>query len=282
MSANHDVKIHGHRGWRGSYPENTIIGFIEATRLGVDALELDVVIDANNQIIVSHDPFMQHEICVKPNGNPISEGEETLLNIYRMQNAERLLYSNPPPVHPRFPNQKRITSGVKPTLNEVVSAVNAFCDSTKKEIPLWNIEIKSQPDWDDVFHPRPAEYVGYVLTQLHQLHIADHCVVQSFDARILQEIHRQSPDINLVYLSDDPDLSPEEKLSTLGFKPYGYSPNFNLVNKETFDYCKKNDIELIVWTVNEESDMQSMLDLGVHHIITDYPDRLMKLLGRKS
>ncbi len=282
MSDHHDVIIHGHRGWRGSYPENSITGFIEATRLGVDALELDIVIDANHQIIVSHDPFMQHEICVKPDGSAITAEEEILLNIYRMQDAERLLYSNPPPVHPRFPDQKRVTSAVKPTLNEVVHAVTAFCDSIKRDIPLWNIEIKSQPDWDDIFHPQPREYVAYFLAQLRQLQLEDHCVVQSFDARILNEMHQQSPDVKLVYLSDAPEVSPEEKLSALGFKPFGYSPNFKLVTKETFDYCKKNDIELIVWTVNEESDMQAMIDLGVKHIITDYPERLMKLLKRKS
>ena len=37
------MDVQGHRGARGLYPENTIIGFIEALKLGVNTLELDVV-----------------------------------------------------------------------------------------------------------------------------------------------------------------------------------------------------------------------------------------------
>jgi glycerophosphoryl diester phosphodiesterase len=39
-------------------------------------------------------------------------------------------------------------------------------------------------------------------------------------------------------------------------------------------------MDVHVWTVNEEEDMQRLLDLGVDGIITDYPDRLLDVLGR--
>jgi glycerophosphoryl diester phosphodiesterase len=35
-----------------------------------------------------------------------------------------------------------------------------------------------------------------------------------------------------------------------------------------------------VWTVNEEEDLSRMLELGVDGILTDYPDRLLRLMGR--
>jgi glycerophosphoryl diester phosphodiesterase len=39
-------------------------------------------------------------------------------------------------------------------------------------------------------------------------------------------------------------------------------------------------MDVHVWTVNEEEDMRRLLDLGVDGIITDYPDRLLDVLGR--
>ncbi len=45
---------------------------------------------------------------------------------------------------------------------------------------------------------------------------------------------------------------------------------------------KKAGFQVFVWTVNSEADLKSMLELGVDGIITDFPDRLAGLLGKKS
>ena len=40
--------------------------------------------------------------------------------------------------------------------------------------------------------------------------------------------------------------------------------------------CQKQNIDINVWTVNSETDMQRLVDMGVNAIITNYPD-----VGRK-
>ncbi|MFT7030399.1 MAG: glycerophosphoryl diester phosphodiesterase, partial [Marinoscillum sp.] len=50
------LDLQGHRGCRGLLPENSIAGFIHAIDLGVATLEMDVVLDAENELIVSHEP----------------------------------------------------------------------------------------------------------------------------------------------------------------------------------------------------------------------------------
>jgi glycerophosphoryl diester phosphodiesterase len=40
------------------------------------------------------------------------------------------------------------------------------------------------------------------------------------------------------------------------------------------------NLKVEVWTVNEPQDMQRLLAIGVDGIMTDFPDRLLKLLGR--
>jgi glycerophosphoryl diester phosphodiesterase len=40
------------------------------------------------------------------------------------------------------------------------------------------------------------------------------------------------------------------------------------------------NVKVQVWTVNEPAGMKRLLDMGVHGILTDYPDRLLRLTGR--
>lgn len=62
------IQIQGHRGCRGLFPENTIPAFLHALNLGVDVLELDVVVTGDGYVLVSHEPWMNPEICTGPEG----------------------------------------------------------------------------------------------------------------------------------------------------------------------------------------------------------------------
>jgi glycerophosphoryl diester phosphodiesterase len=273
-----EVIIHGHRGYRGLYPENTIGSFMAALEVGVQALEMDVVLTADNKILVSHDPFMHHEICLKPDSTEITAAEEESYNIYKMTVAEAQSYIMGGKPHPRFAQQKQVRDH-KPTLKELVVAVNNRVEQSKglQHTPWFNIEIKSQPEWDDEMQPKPAEYVRLFLADFKPLNISNNTIIQSFDARILEELHKQQPNLKLVYLSEDSTKTAEQKLAELTFKPYGYSPNFAMVNEQVATYCKENDLELIVWTVNEEADIKRVLSLGIKQIISDYPERVIQL-----
>ncbi len=55
----------GHRGSRGLMPENTIPAFLKALDLGMKTLELDLTVSADNQLIISHEPWLNHDICLK-------------------------------------------------------------------------------------------------------------------------------------------------------------------------------------------------------------------------
>ena len=78
------LDIQGHRGMRGLYPENSILGFIKALELGVNTLELDIVMSADSQLVVSHESFISSAICQYPKGGQIPKNIEKELNIYHM------------------------------------------------------------------------------------------------------------------------------------------------------------------------------------------------------
>ena len=53
------IQVHGHRGARAVLPENTIAAFEYAIGVGVQAIELDVVVSRDDVIVVSHDPYLK-------------------------------------------------------------------------------------------------------------------------------------------------------------------------------------------------------------------------------
>ena len=52
------IQVHGHRGARAVLPENTIAAFEYAIGVGVDAIEMDVVVSRDDVVVVSHDPYL--------------------------------------------------------------------------------------------------------------------------------------------------------------------------------------------------------------------------------
>ena len=71
------------------------------------------------------------------------------------------------------------------------------------------------------------------------------------------------------------------------YKPYDYAktvrsnaihPYFLAINEEVIKQTKKHKIHVNVFTVNDEKYMRSFLDMKVDGIITDYPDKLHKII----
>lgn len=265
-----DIRLHGHRGCRGFLPENTTEGFVYAWSKDVPVLEMDVVLSADSELIVSHDPYMHTEICAMPDGSPVLPQNQMALNIYRMQADEVKTFICGKFPHPRFPDQLQLITH-KPLLSDVVSKIGSLSGATGKKMPAWNIEIKSRPEWDQLYHPEPNEYARIFLRKLSQIDFKNDVYIQSFDSRILNALHKLSPALKLVYLNEDPDKGVRTKLQELDFVPYGYSPNHALVDQSVVNYCADHKLRLFVWTVNDDAEMKRLTGMGVKDIITDFP-----------
>ena len=66
------LDIQGHRGARGLFPENTLVGFRKAIELGVTTLELDLGLTKDLVPIVYHDPYINQNLCLDANGDSIA------------------------------------------------------------------------------------------------------------------------------------------------------------------------------------------------------------------
>lgn len=276
MTENKKIDWQGHRGARGLLPENTIPAFIKALEYPVSTLELDICIAKDTTVIVTHEPWFNHKISAHPDGTPVTEEEEKDLLIYNMTYEEVKKYDVGSRGNERFPDQQPMKVS-KPSLKDMVKAVDAHCKETGKTLPNYDIEIKSHPDYYNVKTPPPAEYVRLILAELKELGIENRCNLQSFDINVLEEIHKQDPSVIVAYLIESTD-SPNKNLEKITFKPDIYSPYFLLLSKEIIDDLHAQDIKVIPWTVNEVVDMKRMITFGVDGIITDYPNRIASAL----
>ncbi len=264
----------GHRGCRGLMPENTIPAMLHALNLGVTTLEMDVVITKDKEVILSHEPFFNHEITTPIlNSNLIiTEKNEKSYNIYSMSYRETHHFDVGLKPHPRFQQQKNIAA-YKPLLTEVFDSVKYYMMMARKPFPFYNIETKTNPATDNIFHPAPAEFVELLMAVIKEKQMEDFVIIQSFDFRTLQYLHKQYPSIKTAMLIEDYDKRTlEEQLKALGFKPTIYSPANELITESLIANCHKKNIKIIPWTVNDKASIEQFKIMGVDGIISDYPN----------
>jgi glycerophosphoryl diester phosphodiesterase len=272
--------LQGHRGARGLKPENTIPAFIAALDYGVTTIELDVVITKDNQIVVSHEPWMSNEICLKSDSTPVAKTESKTFNIYKMNYSEILAFDCGSRGNEKFPEQEKMIAR-KPLLKDVIAEVENHIKSYTTYEVDYNIEIKSAKSDDNKFHPTPEVFSDIVYQTINQYLPLERVVIQSFDFRVLKYWKKKYPTVRLAALVENKN-SVEANLKALGFSPSIYSPYFKLINKQSVASLQKKKIRVIPWTVNEVEDMNRVKSWGVDGLITDYPNRAAELgLGLK-
>ena len=127
-------------------------------------MELDLAVSKDMQLVVTHEPFFNPAICLQPGGQALKVEDEAKFLVYHMTVAEIQAFDCGSLGNPRFPNQQKQKT-YKPTLKEAVEAVRA-----KRPDVRWNMEIKTQANWDGVRHPYVDEFaqrsgrVGFVIS----------------------------------------------------------------------------------------------------------------------
>ena len=267
----------GHRGCRGLMPENTIPAFLKALEIGVNTLELDVVISKDLQVVVSHDPYFHPDFSLAPDGNAIPKNQKIVL--YQLPYDEIKRYDVGSKGNGNFPQQQNLKA-YKPLLQEVIEAAEAFRIQHQIPLFLYNIEIKSNESEYDKTQPPVALFSDLVYKEIINLLPANRIVIQSFDFNILRYwkeqiqrgIYQKVPLAALV--SNLRGI--HKNLEALGFVPDIYSPYYQLLNSEKVRLLHFQGIKVIPWTVNTTAEMQKLKAMGVDGIITDYPNRIPK------
>ena len=251
-----------HRGGSGLYPENTMIAFQNSVNLyQADVLELDLHASCDGELIVIHDDTVDRTT----NGSG-RVGEMTLEQIKQLDAGWHFTQDG----GQTFPFRgKGLTI---PTLKEVFDVF--------QDVDVWfNVEIKrSYPYIENRLYNL---ILGKNMTE-KVLVIATHVLVRNKFRRLNKRgIAIGAHWLNCfdAYLAARLNLAklfqPEYDVLQIPLKFRGLIP---MVNEGLVSLCNSRNIQLHVWTINDVDTMKKLLDIGVHGIITDYPDRLRKLI----
>ncbi|RZK82127.1 MAG: glycerophosphodiester phosphodiesterase [Pedobacter sp.] len=264
------LDLQGNRGARGIMPENTIPGMLRALDLGVNTLTMNAVISKDKKVVLSQEPYFNHEFSLKPSGKPITLKEQKTFNIYKMDYEEIKKFDVGKKVHARFPYQEKYAA-YKPLLEETINAVEEHVKKNKLRKPEYSIETKTIPKGDNEFQPEPGEFVELIMEVVNRKKLAKRITIQSVDIRTLQYLHEHYPNVKTSLMIDE-KVNFEDNIAQLGFKPTIYSPYFVLVGKGLVDKCHEAGVKIIPWTVNTTKDMKFLIGLGVDGFVTDYPN----------
>lgn len=273
-----NFNVQGHRGCRGLMPENTVPAFLHAIEMGCNTIELDVVICNGSNVLVSHEPWFNHEIITQPNGNLLTEDEGKSFNLFKMSYEEIFLFDAGEKFHNRFPLQKKLKVH-KPLLKDVFASVKNYCTEHGKSLPYINIEIKSSKEQEEKnYQPSFELFASLVMEEILLYYKKEFTIVQSFDVRILQFIKNKFHDQTLALLIEyNNDYN--GAIKQLGFNPHIYSCHYSDIEEKMIADLHSQFIKVIPWTVNHVEDMKQLIEWNVDGIITDYPDVLLNLIG---
>jgi len=265
-----DFSTEAHRGGRGLMPENTIIAMYDAIDRGVTTLEMDTHITGDQEVIVSHDAYLNANFVKTPDGAEFTKEEQKNYVIYKMTYGELRKFDVGSKFYAAFPDQKKVNTYI-PRLADLIDSVQNYIKVNHKKQVFYNIETKSSAKDDHIHNPEPAEFVKLLMGVLEQKKIIPYVVIQSFDIRTIQLINQKYPQVRTSYLVSNKNTF-EENIALLGYKPFIYSPHHTLVTPELVQKCHDQQIKIIPWTANTKEDIERLKAMKVDGIITDYPN----------
>jgi glycerophosphoryl diester phosphodiesterase len=255
------IVIHGHRGSRGTHPENTLPSFQEARDVGAAFVELDVHLSKDGHVVVFHDFEISGKLCKDASGEPVRGkiplGELTLAQIKSYECGSTKL--------PGFPFQMACPGARIPTLEELIQW-------KLQEAPRMslNIEIKREPEAKP-YRPSAERLAESVVSLIHQYGIASSSLVQSFDHEVVRAARKLDSKLRLSCLFEE---EADFARITVDNGAQVVAPYHRLLTEDHVEACLEAGLEVLPWTVNEPDDWERLMDMGVRSIITDYPRKL--------
>jgi len=294
--------LQGHRGARGLLPENTLPGFAKALSLGVSTLELDLGLTRDGVLVVGHDPRLNPDLVRGPDGRWLFGPGPA---IHSLRFAELQAYDvgrlRPGSAYAaRFKEQAGVDGVRMPRFADVVDLV----ERARNRSVRFNVEIKTDPH-DAAATATPEAFADALVAFVRERGLTPRVTVQSFDWRSLARVREVAPEFERSCLtSQQPGddtvqaAEPGPKFWLAGLDPSAFagsaprlvaatgarvwSPHARDVTAERVREARDLGLEVLPWTVNERSDMERMIGLGVAGLITDYPDRLRAVMAERN
>lgn len=232
-----------HRGASGYFPENTMMAFEKAIEMNCTGIETDVQMTKDGVLVLIHDEHVDRTT----NGTGLVK-DYTFSELNKLDAGSFLSSSF---------SKCRI-----PTVEELINFVE------DKNIII-NFEIKT----GIVFYENIEEKL---IELIYKHKMENKVILSSFNHYSMVECKKISKHIKTGLLYMAGLYEPEIYCQHTGAD--ALHPFYMAINKEIVSAAHKKGLLVNPYTVNHEKAMKTMLDAGVDGIITNFPDKLDKLL----
>lgn len=241
-----NIVVEGHRGWAAKYPENTMLSYIKAMELGVDAIEFDVWLTTDKVPVLMHD------------GNAARTcGVAKLIREMSFEEVKKL----EPCYREKFGEQYAGMGLTVPTLEELLQ----YCKEHRPDIKL-GVEIKEYTE----------ENVDLTVALLKKYGFFDTCYFYAFNARIIKYLKTRYNGLTMGY----PDLLMQEfeADSYDYYREMGIS--LKVARSEAAHHFISKGLPMHFYCADNEEDVKLCIEMGADLITANDPVPLMKYLGR--
>lgn len=248
MQPNSRVRVVAHRGFSGQAPENTVAAIRKAVEAGADMAEIDVTLTADDQIVCLHDE--------KVNRTTNGKGRISELTLAEAQRLDAGFWFSPD-----------FTGERLPTLDAMLEAADDHI--------LLNIEIK----------PETVErgIARKVVDAVKKRSMTDRVLISSFSPEALAQVHALDPTLYTASLFNRKlhrRVDPGKIVQDAGSSSLNINRHY--LNEEIRTRCDELGIPIGVYTANKKSQMEKLVDMGVHSIFTNHPDVLLEVVAAKE
>ncbi len=273
-------ELHGHRGARALFPENTLPGFIATMALGVDGLELDIATTSDGVPVIFHDPDLHPDLVRLPDGSWL-DGPRPLIRTISLAELRRYDVGRIRPGSPtaaNFPDQVPRDGTSIPTFAAIIAATAGSQVTLQAELKI----LPQRPE-ATVAASVMADAAIAVATQAGALARLD---LRSFDWLALRHVRLNHPTIPLTYLTrrPRPELAPfywdgdmaGSVPAAVAAESHGrrvvWAAEYTTLTEELLEQAHALGLRVMPWTVNDPADMARLIAWGVDGLCTDRPD----------
>lgn len=236
-----------HRGFSGMYPENTMLAFREAMKAGCNGIETDVQMSKDGVLVICHDELLDRT----SNGTG-------LLKDYTYD--ELLNFDFGIKFSSKFEGEKI------PTLDELLQFA-------KENHIFLNLELKNGLFSYDGMEKK-------IIDLIYKYDFKDSVILSSFNHFSMIKCKEIDSSIKTGLLYEGTFVDIEKYCKNIGADAL-HPQYFSLLDAELTKKIQAEDIMINTYTVNHEIHMEALLDLKVDAIITNYPDKLFRVIEKR-
>lgn len=227
-----------HRGSLTEAPENTLAAMKKALEHGTKAIELDVQLTKDGELVVIHDHIFTRF-------NKDIPGQ---VNDYTLKEIQTFDIGS---VFSEAYKAEKV-----PSLEEVLQII--------PDDILLNVEIKNLP----IIHEGIEQKVVDTLLNHNRI---DNSIVSSFDHLALQKTYQINNNVSLGLLLSQRLINPWDYAKQLEMPLVSIHPLFNIVTKEFVEKCHEQNLKIYPYTVDQMDDYNQLIEYGVDGVFTNNP-----------